>query len=129
MDEVMKMASDYKQNGMDLCEEGFIDYGTTSQLHPVPTTEEQFQQDIDQLIADIKKIEENPQVLEKTIRGMSKKNNGWLKKGVVGLYNYYEHTCRLWEDSYCYVMWALRTKASDEKTVVLSFTYDEKFTW
>lgn len=90
---------------------------------------EDYQANIDMMIQDIRNIMGTPQVLEKIIMNMSHKKDGWLRKGTVGIYNNYTKTARWWDDSYCHVMYSIRGKAIDDRTVELSLERCERYAY
>ena len=128
-DNILKDAKEY----LNQPDEDVDHYYDHSSLHGSVSdnqvSPEEFKANVAKLIADINAIIENPQLLGKAVNRMSKKNNGWFKKGAVGIQEWYEKTCRIWEDSYCYVMWAIRLKAIDENTAELYLNEDEKDSW
>jgi molecular chaperone DnaK (HSP70) len=128
IDRMIKRAEEHLDYNAE--EEGYLDYNASSRTGDNEyTSQENYEKDINQLIKDLEEIKEKPQLLKKMIDNMGKKKDGYLKKGAVSIYSSYPHTTYHWEDSWCYVMMAIRGKALSHNEIEVTLNESEKYSY
>lgn len=109
-------------------EEGY-DYRTYVKSNDKGVSEEEFLSDIEQMHKDLEDLQEKPNILVDMLNRMSKKKDGYLKKGSVGIYASYDNTTRIWEEGYCYQFYAIRGKAISHDTIHVNMNPSEQEKW
>lgn len=101
------------------CEGGFCHLNDST----ASTTKEELDEEIENAKCLVRNLDEDNTFLIPMINRMSKKKNGYLKKGSIA-HIWYDNVSYLSDEEYGYRTLSIKAKAIDEKTINLFITMD-----
>ena len=86
----------------------------------IVSTIEEVNKECDEMVKVVKRIMEDKDYVLEIVKKQTKKANGTFRKGSVQLLYVANSISQLWEESFCYAIDGLRTKAVGDTTIVVT---------